>query len=381
MHIVKRSLQVLGIALAATLLAFLAVVAYWGLRPNTAQVDPALGAEVWPAVRDGMHNSNTDLTYWQGAFYLVHARSRFHMGSSESRLIVLRSPDARTWTPLAELSGSGADVRDPKLVAIGDRLVLYVLKNSSFEPEPYVTAAATSTDGEHWTPFQELEPKGWLFWRPKTADGSMWYVTAYWHEHGKSILLRSRDGLAWEIVSTIYEGDRNDETDFEFLPDGRMLVTARLEGQRSWHQGARDACTLLAVAAPPYEAWERTKSSLTRLDGPALFSYNGRVYAVGRYDPDSLRSWLGTSSLLTKKRTALYLVEPERLVHLSDLPSAGDTSYAGVVLKDGQLYTSYYTNAIDRDYSWLLGLICPSDILMARIDLARIEALALRAAP
>ncbi len=381
MHIVKRSLQLLGFALAIILAAFAAVVAYWALRPNTTQVDPALGAEVWPAVHDGMHNSNTDLAYWQGNFYLVHARSRFHMGTSESRLVVLRSADARAWTQLAELSGSGADVRDPKLVAIGDRLVLYVLKNSSFEPEPYVTAAATSVDGEHWTPFQELEPKGWLFWRPKTIDGSTWYVAAYWHEHGKSILLRSRDGLAWETVSTIYEGDRNDETALEFLPDGRMLVTARLEGQRSWHQGSRDACTLLAVAPPPYEVWERTKSPVARLDGPALFTHNGRVYAAGRYDPEGLGSWYGTSSLLGKKRTALYLVEPDRLVYLSDLPSAGDTSYPGVVLKDGQLYISYYTNDIRHDYSWLLGLICPSDILMARIDLVRLEALALRPAP
>ncbi len=27
-----------------------------------------------------------------------------------------------------------------------------------------------------------------------------------------------------------FEGERNEATDFEFLPDGRILATARLEG-------------------------------------------------------------------------------------------------------------------------------------------------------
>jgi hypothetical protein len=156
-----------------------------------------------------------------------------------------------------------------------------------------------------------------------------------------------------------------------------MIVTARLEGDdRAWHQGSKHAATLIAVAEPPFTEWATTHSLTTRLDGPALFAYNGRVYAVGRYDPEGREKWYGMSSLLGRKRTAIYEVRPDELVYLSDLPSAGDTSYAGVVLQDGYAYISYYSSDTTRDFAWLLGAVMPSDILMARVPLERLEELA-----
>ncbi|WP_374689308.1 sialidase family protein [Promineifilum sp.] len=373
----RQALIALGVTLAILLAFVLAVLGIWYFRPNAAQVDPALAAEVWPVVSDGLHNSNTHLIYWQDAFYLVHARSRFHMGNTGSRLVVRRSADGRAWEEVAVLGVEGNDIRDPKFAAIGDRLFLYALPNTGFEPEPYGTVVSTSADGLNWTPFEQVGPDGWLFWEPKSRDGATWYVTAYWHEHGKSALFRSTDGLNWEHVSDIHEGDRNDETAGEFLPDGRLLATARLEGDdRAWHQGSHHAATLLAVAEPPYTEWATTRSLTARLDGPALFAYNGRVYAVGRFDPEGRDKWFGMSSLLGRKRTALYEVRPDALIHLSDLPSAGDTSYAGAALKDGYLYTTYYTSDTRRDFAWALGLIMPSDILMARIPLENLERLA-----
>ena len=127
------------------------------------------------------------------------------------------------------------------------------------------------------------------------------------------------------------QGEANDETDFEFLPNGDMLCTARLEVKADSPFGHADASTLLALAPPPYEHWTYRKSKVTRLDGPALFAYDGRVYAVGRHQPGPFGPLTKLGSMLSRKRTSLYLVEPERLVYLSDLPSAGDTSYAGVV--------------------------------------------------
>lgn len=373
----RRLVTGVGLTLAFLLLVVIAIAGFWLLRPNRAQVDPALGAEVWPAVSDDLHNSNTHLIYWRDHFYLVHARSRFHMGNDESRLVVLRSPDARQWEEIAVLDMPEADIRDPKFAVIGDQLFLYALPNNGFEPEPYGTVVSISDDGANWTPFQDVGEPGWLLWEPKTLDGETWYATAYWHEHGRSALFKSTDGLNWERVSDIHEGDRNDETANEFLPDGRMLVTARLEGDdRAWHQGSKHAATLLGVADPPYTEWTTTRSLTTRLDGPALFTYNGRVYAVGRYDPEGREKWYGMSSLLGRKRTALYEVTPDALIYLSDLPSAGDTSYAGVVIRGDDLYVSYYSSDTTRDYAWLLGAVMPSDILMARVPLAKLEALA-----
>jgi hypothetical protein len=234
---------------------------------------------------------------------------------------------------------------------------------------PVGTVLSTSDDGIHWTPFEPVGPPGWLFWRPKTRDGKIWYVAAYWHEHGESILLRSTDGRSWTQVSVINRGEGNDETAIEFLPDGRLLATARLEVIPDTLTGNANASTLLAVADPPYERWSYQKSSVTRLDGPVLFSHEGRVFAVARYQPGPRRLLTKLGSVWSRKRTAIFRVEPDRLVRISDLPSAGDTSYGGVVLRDGNLFVDYYTSRVDRDYPWLLGMFLPTDIRMARLPL------------
>ncbi len=369
----KRFVTWLGLGLLAVFATVGGLVLYWLWRPNQAEVDTALVAETWPAVSNGLHNSNTDLIYWRDHFYLVHAQSPYHMGNTDSRLIVRRSADGHTWEQTAELQVPDEDIRDPKLAVINDRLFLYALQNANFEPEPFGTVLATSADGKSWSALEPVEPQGWLLWRPKTLDGETWYATAYWHEHGKSALFSSTDGRQWAFVSDIHEGDRNDETALEFLSDGRMLVTARLEGDdRAWHQGSRNAATLLAWADPPYTDWTKTRSQTSRLDGPVLFAHDGQVYAVARYDPEGPRSWYGMSSILGRKRTALYRVSEDALVRLTDLPSNGDTSYPGIVKKDGDLYVSYYTNDTAREYPWLLGLVRPSDVMMARIPLDRL---------
>ena len=371
---VKAFFKWLGVLVVACFGAVVLLLGYWWLRPNRAIVHPGLELEHWVAVSERLqddvlaHNSNTDLTFWRGHFYLVHASSPWHFASEHCKLIVWRSPDARTWQRRAEFRGAGQDIRDPKFAVVHDRLFMYVLKNVEFAAEPYTTQYTVTSDGAKWTPLQDVQPAGWLFWRPKTRDGETWYVPAYWHEHGKAILLESTDGATWTEVSVICEGDRNDETDIEFLPDGRMVATARLEVSDSYF-GHKDACTLIAVAEPPYTEWSRTKSRLTRLDGPCLFTYGGAVYAVGRHNPDPPRFPNHCGSIFGRKRTALYKVEEARLVYVSDLPSAGDTSYAGIVLRDDDLYISYYTSRIDRDYPWILGMVSPTDIRIARVHL------------
>jgi len=342
---------------------------------NEAEVDARLQLESWDVVADGRHNSNTDMIAWRDQLLLVHDTRPYHLGTPESRLVVRSSKDGHRWETLASLAVAGKDIRDPKLAVIGGRLHLYALPNSGTYAVPESTVLATSDDAVHWSPFEPVDPPGWLFWRPKTRDGVTWYVSAYWHRHGESILLRSTDGRAWTRVSTIHRGDANDETEIEFLPDGRLLATARLEMAADNLVGHADACTAIAVAEPPYQTWAEHRSPVTRLDGPVLFSHEGTVYAVARYQPGPRGRFTQLGSALARKRTSIFRVEPERLVRLSDLPSAGDTAYAGAVLRDGSLLVDYYTSRVDRDYPWLLGMFLPTDIRMARIPLAALAAL------
>jgi len=190
------------------------------------------------------------------------------------------------------------------------------------------------------------------------------------------------DGIQWEIVSTINEGERNDETEIEFLPDGRLLATARLEYDESWLDGAlgdKRGATLITVSEPPYTAWnELTQSLVTRLDGSYLFTYKDRVYAVGRYQPDLGKSGPLTSqgSGLARKRTSLFEVREDGLAYITDLPSNGDTSYAGLIMDGEYAYVSYYTSPLNHDYGWIMGMFSQTSVRMAKIDLAAMEAAA-----
>jgi hypothetical protein len=163
-----------------------------------------------------------------------------------------------SWDEMNTFSPAGEDIRDPKFAAIGNRLFLYALKNTSFVAEPYITVYSYTEDGKIWTNFEVVSGlDGWLFWRPKTQDGIIYYNAAFWYQHGKSALLKSSDGISWEIISTIHEGGGNDETEIQFLPDESLLATTWLEygGFADGAFGDIKGATLITVSAPPYTEW------------------------------------------------------------------------------------------------------------------------------
>ena len=94
---------------------------------------------------------------------------------------------------------------------------------------------------------------------------------------------------------------------------------------------------------------------------------------LARWQPPPHGGLWKLGGVWSRKRTGFYRIEPDRIVYLGDLPSAGDTSYAGVVQKDGMLFVEYYTSRIDRDYPWLLAMILPTDLYLARLPLERLS--------
>ena len=358
-----------GSLIAAVILLVLSLFGYWYLRPNRAQVNQNVVTATWDVASDKLHNSNTDMIQWQDRFYLAYVSSPYHFGSDRSVLHVKSSTDlGHTWEEVDTFNPTGEDIRDPKFAVIGGRLFLYALKNTSFVAEPYLSVYSHTGDGKTWTPFEAVAGlDGWLFWRPKTRDGVIYYNAAYWFEHGKAVLLKSTDGIHWQILSTIHSGGHNDETEIEFMANGDMLATARLEYD-SFGDGMFGhplGSTLITMSRPPYTTWtDLLESKVTRLDGPYLFTYNGRIYGVGRYQADLGHSGplTGQGSVLARKRTSLFEIRPDGLAYLTDLPSAGDTAYEGLVIVGETAYISYYTSPIDHDYAWILGMLSPSQV-------------------
>lgn len=344
---------------------------------NAARINPDLGIESWNVTGDEMHNSNTDLAWFRGAFYLAHAVSPYHFGSRDCRLLIKRSSDGRNWQTVATFGGDGDDLRDPKFAVIGERLLLYVLLNRETQPLPYKTCVTTTEDGVNWQSLDGFGHEGWLFWRPKSLDGARWFFPAYWYKFNENALFETTDGIHLQKIALIHHGHYVSEPEIEFMEDGSLLAIHRADYDKGdFHQviGIPQSSTFISTAAPPYKAWKDTaEDQTTRLDGAVMFRYNNRVYAIGRSHPYHNTVFPRRGAVLGKKRTAIYQVRPQGLLHISDLPSAGDTSYAGVVLKDGYLTASYYTSDIRRDQIWLFGMLEPSQIRMVRINLNLLE--------
>jgi hypothetical protein len=332
-----------------------------------------LQMRTWEVGKDGKHNAFTDLLFWHDAFWLIYVSSPSHFASKKSRLVLLRSNDALNWQKVKSFDGNGQDIRDPKLAVIQGNLFLYALLNKRFDPEPYKTIAAHSNDGTTWAPFEAAVPDGWLMGRPISWDESIWYAPAHHINHGSAVLYQSTDGLTWKIHSTIFEGgkERADETAIQFLKDGRIIAASRLEAGSSIF-GSPQAGTLISVAVAPFTAWDQvTRSRVTRLDGPTLFRIGDQVYAVGRRQPRAAGPFQWMGSAFSQKRTAVFLVKEniDGLTHLTDLPSCGDTSYAGVAITGGKVFISYYTNDTGRDHPWVLGMLLPTHIQIAEIEI------------
>jgi hypothetical protein len=371
------------IALAALAAGAIIYVMYLLFRKNHSSIDSRLKMTTRDLVCDKWHNSNTSLAFWREEFWLVFIQAPFHFFSTKSKLIVWRSRDSENWTPVRQFSIPGVDIRDPKLSVINDQLFLYCYKSIGMNPQPYMTAFASTANGITWTDMSNIESfPGWLFWTPKTRDNQTWYATAHRIGEGKTALFSTRNGIDFAKVSIVHDGVHDsvdevvDESDFAFDADGSMISTQRLEFSDCL-LGDRRAGTNLTTAKFPYVDWaELGKDDSTRLDGPSIFAYHDYIYAAGRHHVSTL-GWINQkTSIFTRKRTSIYLVTPQGLIHLSDLPSSGDTAYCGSVIHQENVYISYYTSNIRRDWPWIVGMWKKSAVRLARIELDSLEKLA-----
>ena len=109
------------------------------------------------------------------------------------------------------------------------------------------------------------------------------------------------------------------------MPDGRLFCLLRCDDERN--------TGLLGAAAPPYTAWEWRPLG-RRVGGPQMQVLpDGRIAAgVRLYDGGV--------------RTALCGIDPDRseLTEWLALPSGGDTSYPGMLWRDGGLWFAWYSS-------------------------------------
>jgi hypothetical protein len=346
------------------------------VAPETAGPKPTTGLVTNQRIvyADGLHNENTDLTWWNGATWLVFRGGETgQTGSPKARLKVFRSTDlGDTFALAAEIFMPDRDNRDPKFLIQDGRLVLMAI---SRVPGGHIrdagglawTVRTESSDGVTWTtPPVKVYEETWGFWR-YARHGALLYATGYNDGDTQVGLFSSPDGIQWQRVSLIYDSapDIPSEAELQFFGDTAVSLVRLDNGATLVEEGHTAVC----VAEPPYAAWDCGRLFDKRLDGPVWFQHQGRQLVVARkHLPGS------------HKRTALYeilgaLDDPRASLELKELfefQSAGDTAYASVMPMGGaQFLVTWYSSAVSKDEIWLSGMISPSDIWAAWIDLGK----------
>ncbi len=313
----------------------------------------ALSGESLPAVEvvsvrrvfdNGEHNAFTDLTRFQGRYYLTfRSCPDGHGVHPTSTIRVLASDDLREWEEVHRFSVARRDTRDPHFLVFGNRLWIYTgcwyCGDSSpkhYEMNRHLGYAVWTADGRKWHGPQMLEGTyGHYIWRAAARDGTAYLCGRRKREFAEtatraerdalveSAMLKSDDGIVWRY-HTLFQETFGDETAFLFESDGGVLAVARSGGGRN---------AVLCRSKPPYQKWER-KDLGRYIGGPLLVRWGDR-YVVGGRRIDEKR----------KPVTTLYWLQQDRLHEMVTFPSGGDNSYPGfVALSPTRAFVSYYSS-------------------------------------
>jgi hypothetical protein len=219
-------------------------------------------------------------------------------------------------------------------------------------PVRHRTHAWYSSDGRTWSdPVEIGEPNIWL-WRVIWHQGAAYGVGYSTVGERFARLYHSEDGRRFDVlVPRLFDSGYPNEASLGFEPGDTMVALLRRDGQADTAQ--------VGWARPPYTQWT-WKDLDVRIGGPHWTRVAGSTWlaAVRLYQP--------------KQRTALAWIDigTANLSEILELPSGGDTSYAGMQWHEGRLWVSYYSSHEGR-----------SSIYLARVALGADPDTALRLAP
>ena len=346
---------------------------------ETRRIVPSPGLP--PEIKLGTSNNNLDaVRHSDGHVYLAFRTAPNHFASSETLVHVIRSRDEVHWTHEASFS-AGTDLREPRLLSLGDKLFLYVsrLGKDAFAFEPQGMAVSQRHEGK-WSALEPMGPPGIMGWRVRRLGEVPVFLV---YSGGESLydlrrphlevrLWKTSDGRNWTPFDparpVIYAGGGS-EADCVLGDDGFLYGVIRNEAGDDTGWGSK-ICR--APAASP-AAWT-CRSDPRKYDSPFMLWHDGEAYLIarrnlngrGEYDLGVGRSWLFRTAWnqvnysLSPKRTALwrYVREEDRFAWVLDLPSRGDCCFPAVLPgEDPAEYVVYdYSSDLHGpDVSWLRG--------------------------
>lgn len=293
----------------------------------------------------GDYNSFTGLSYFRGRWYCTFREGKHHAGGDQGRIRVIESKDGNVWhsVVLYEVSSSDSlvyDLRDPKITVTPDgRLMLSagVSVYAGSKRVGMISKVAFSRDGKYWGDLQTTNIENRWPWRPVWYKDTSW-VMSYEPATERLFLENSPDGIHYNTVTVLNKPENfPNETTLHFDRDHTLIALIRTE------KGKKQA--FLATAAPPYRHW--SFNPLGRyIGGPDFLILPDGNYLV------SGRMYIGG-----EPKTCVALVNPQgKMSEPLVLPSGGDTSYPGMVMKDNRVWMSYYSSHQGKTAIYLVKL-------------------------
>jgi lysophospholipase L1-like esterase len=317
------------------------------------------------------HNGFTDLTYFQGEFYVAFRTGAIHgfRGLLGGKTLVLRSKDGINWEKDAELKVEGfVETRDPKFLHVGDKLFVYPICHD-FRDTVHISShyGYERIGAGKWSEPFKCAPC--VLWRP------IKWINRY-----------AAAGYGWK-----FDEDRN-ETEL-FVENDRLMAFSRTEagGNNEMH---------ISTYIPEEKRWE-TVSSGRMIHAPCMFKAGNRTILAGRYcsqsddrfrelksdwskfceyvqkpDKEGYETTAASSDIDPARieeyhhglRTGIFVMDGTLPRLVMELLSAGDSSYTGVVQYGNEYVISDYSMHeyypyIQRPGDWET----PSDIYISRI--------------
>ena len=279
----------------------------------------------------GAHCAFTDIITFKGQYYLGFMVGTKHKFDSETKCIILKSPDGENWSQAQQLYCQ-TDTREPKFVEFDGKLYAFFFTLEPCADNKFIAKSwmSSTSDGMNWT-----EPivfaEGEKYWRPRRMGNKLYCVThpLYPSENSYCRLVSSSDGASWEHLSNIPIDPmrKPNEASIAFDEENNLYVFIRTD--------LADKNSYVIKSKPPYVKYE-TYDMHRQLSGPLIWLKNNEIYLGARFYTKFNIPHSGIFKFDDKMEPVLITV----------LPSMGDSSYMGITKKiDGDGYfLSYYSS-------------------------------------
>lgn len=326
-----------------------AMLCGFGLRSSAAETnqvaDPLTGKFVTQlAYADGKHNAFTGATAWKDQVLIVFRHGEHHV-SFDGQVKVIATRDGKEYRELSTISEPGKDLRDPKIVCVGKKLLLYTGAVDEKDKERVHTDAKLyiSSDGIHWKEkkMTGLYPDSWLWC--VHYDGKHYYGSAYGRnnkEYGHSTLYKSRNGIDWEPFFSVPEQWSN-EVSLDTGEDGALYALVR-QDKFPYHP---ILVTISEVDKPGLFDWKPLPFSFA---GPFVKRMKSGCIAIGRRWDEPKDECVFPNPNTNRRVEMIWLGDDGKIERLCTFLSGGDCSYPGwAELPDGRILISYYSSHQD----------------------------------